>query len=457
MNYALDQFTMTDGEVLIVQGANSLYTYQNTGNSPALIQGSNDTTHWTDIAQIAVGNSLVKEHSYKYLRLLGNTTVAVNRGEGDNTIAGSNSGGTADYPSFTGNANKVLAVKATEDGVEWKAVSSGGGSGGGINVIEYHPSLYEVITHTVDNSDLIPTPVSAVNTTNSASWDTTTGVMGIANPSGVISSYSGRYTQHVGLKLPLSMVGMRGSFTINASQCQDAWGIGLLSESTDVLALTNGIEDLDLFLYLEQQHYKYQPYTGLNISTPQTFGMFNNESSNVYTPYQWVTAPFSVEYQRQTSSNIEGKPQGVYTFTVGNIINVYMALTGLTAEQSLSLLQSNLLENSLNLALSKTFLFCSQLKALLEIKADTPFLHLFMTAYHLETDPTGTYELDPTSELTLTLNLQQVANAVPTEAVDGDFLHLLGNAKMFGKDLASGDFVQLYDNTSKMIVHANQP
>lgn len=88
MNYALDQFTMTDGEVLIVQGANSLYTYQNTGNSSALIQGSNDTVHWADIGQIAVGNSLVKEHSYKYLRLVGQTSVDVNRGEGNNSNDG---------------------------------------------------------------------------------------------------------------------------------------------------------------------------------------------------------------------------------------------------------------------------------------------------------------------------------------------------------------------------------
>ena len=28
-------------------------------------------------------------------------------------------GGTASYPSFTGNADKVLTVNATEDGVEW--------------------------------------------------------------------------------------------------------------------------------------------------------------------------------------------------------------------------------------------------------------------------------------------------------------------------------------------------
>ncbi len=102
MNYALDQFTMRDGEVLIVQGANSLYTYQNTGNSSALIQGSNDTVHWTDITQIAVGTSSVKEHSYKYLRSLGNTTVAVNRGSiiSVNNNSG-NGSGTGTGSSFT--------------------------------------------------------------------------------------------------------------------------------------------------------------------------------------------------------------------------------------------------------------------------------------------------------------------------------------------------------------------
>ena len=37
----------------------------------------------------------------------------------------SGGGGTASYPSLTGNADKVLTVNATEDDVEWKAVSSG--------------------------------------------------------------------------------------------------------------------------------------------------------------------------------------------------------------------------------------------------------------------------------------------------------------------------------------------
>ena len=39
----------------------------------------------------------------------------------------SSGGGTASYPSFTGNAGKVLAVNATEDGVEWITLPSGGG------------------------------------------------------------------------------------------------------------------------------------------------------------------------------------------------------------------------------------------------------------------------------------------------------------------------------------------
>ena len=36
----------------------------------------------------------------------------------------SSGGGTASYPSFTGNAGKVLTVNATEDGVEWTTVSA---------------------------------------------------------------------------------------------------------------------------------------------------------------------------------------------------------------------------------------------------------------------------------------------------------------------------------------------
>ncbi len=40
---------------------------------------------------------------------------------------GGSGGGTASYPSFTGNTGKVLVVNATEDGVEWITLPSGGG------------------------------------------------------------------------------------------------------------------------------------------------------------------------------------------------------------------------------------------------------------------------------------------------------------------------------------------
>ena len=74
------------------------------------------------------------------------------------SMSGGSGGGTASYPSFTGNAGKVLTVNATEDDVEWKtAVTGGGGSGGGINVIEYDPSLHEVVLDTVVGADFEPT------------------------------------------------------------------------------------------------------------------------------------------------------------------------------------------------------------------------------------------------------------------------------------------------------------
>ncbi len=112
MKYAIDQFVMLNTEVFVVQGDNSLFTYQNIGAASATIQGSNDASTWSDIVSLASGTSWIIEHSYKYLRCLGDTQVYVNRGEGDNTI-------TASYPSVAGNATKVLTVTSTEDGVEW--------------------------------------------------------------------------------------------------------------------------------------------------------------------------------------------------------------------------------------------------------------------------------------------------------------------------------------------------
>lgn len=84
MNYALDQFTMQHQQVFMVQGANSLFTYQNIGTTPAVLQGSNDAIQWSDIVEVQVNSAIVQEHSYKYLRSLGNTQILANRGEGNN-------------------------------------------------------------------------------------------------------------------------------------------------------------------------------------------------------------------------------------------------------------------------------------------------------------------------------------------------------------------------------------
>lgn len=447
MNYALDQFTMTDGEVLIVQGANSLYTYQNTGNSSALIQGSNDTTHWTDIAQIAVGNSLIKEHSYKYLRLVGQTRVDVNRGEGDNTTGGGSSGGTASYPSFTDNAGKVLTVNATEDGVEWEAVSSGGG---GINVIEYDPSLHEIVSSTVVGTDLQPIKGSTAQTYNIANWNAATGVMTIAGSPVTTESYVGNTAQYSGVRLEPSLLDFRGTFTIDASLCEDGWGIALLERETYY-----GHDRIDLFVYLEQQHYKTVYGGAQDIQQPNAFGMFLKED-DTYEKRSWVSDVFSSVYGASSRGSYTTKPQSVYTFTVGGVTDYLMVAAGFTYEQAVAYITGNFPPNDAATILARTVVFNVDLDLILEVKANTPYLHIFMNAYH-KASQTGTHLLNPTSQLTITYDLKEVGNVPPAAAVDGDFLHLTGNANMFGKALTVGDFVQLYDNKTKMIVHSNQP
>ena len=58
---------------------------------------------------------IISEIDFNYIV---DKVVSMSRGSG---------GGTASYPSFTGNAGKVLTVNATEDGVEWITLPSGVG------------------------------------------------------------------------------------------------------------------------------------------------------------------------------------------------------------------------------------------------------------------------------------------------------------------------------------------
>ena len=459
MDYALDHFTMHNTQLFVVQGPHSLFTYQNIGTNTATIQGSNDASTWSDIASLASGASLVKEHSYKYLRCLGDTQVSVNRGEGDNTIGGGSSGGTASYPSFTGNADKVLTVNATEDDVEWTTVSSsGGGSGGGINVIEYDPSQNEAVLGSIQNSDFIPTPASAADTRDSASWNASTGVMGVSVSTETIQSYPSMSTQQVGLRCPIDLYHYRGEFTIDASLCQDAWGFGLFGRNTSIIIESGGIEGLDLFSYLEQQHYKDVVSGYFDLKKPQTCAIFGDAAIG-YEKRSWSSAPFNmVDYDSTPTGNYQvDKFQGLYKVKIGNIVDVHMDFGSMTYEQTLSYFQASFTEAELIVILSRKWAYCIELGALLELKNDTPYLYFFLTAYHIESSSAGAYTLDPTSQLTLSFDLQEIVNTVPVDAVDGDILHLSDNAKLLGKSLSKNTFVQLYDNKTKMIVHADQP
>ena len=96
MKYAFNTFTLAADETVFVTGSDSLFTYQNTGNTSALIQGSNDAIEWTDIVTIAASTSKTATHSFKFVRLVGDTSVIANRGTASNT-SDSNSGNGFSY------------------------------------------------------------------------------------------------------------------------------------------------------------------------------------------------------------------------------------------------------------------------------------------------------------------------------------------------------------------------
>ena len=352
--------------------------------------------------------------------------------------------GTASYPSFTGNAAKVLTVNTAEDGVEWAVAATGGGSGGGINVIEYVPSLHEVVVDTVVGADFEPTRPHFLDDIPTSSWNPTTGVMGVANAAQT-EGFPNNHAEYVGLRLTPSLYGMRGSFTIDASLCKDAWGFALLQNNY------SGGFPTDLWRYLLVQHYK--TVEDASLSQPQTFGWVLTEL-DAYSPQLWFTDPFNPQYTRSERGPIATKPQGVYTFHIGSVVDAYMEFSGFSYEQALEFFNTTFPPEQVAAILSTTLVYNADVQTILELKADTPYLHFFMNAYH-KASQTGLHPLNPTSQLTITYDLEEVGNIPPAEAVDGDFLHLLGNAKLLGKDLASGDFVQLYDNKTKMIVHAN--
>ena len=97
--------------------------------------GGVDYREWRTGSSVAIGQTLVinitgenlantiMSNVAQHNALRGRTEIVANAV----TVGGSSGGGTASYPSFTGNAGKVLAVNATEDGVEWITLPSGVG------------------------------------------------------------------------------------------------------------------------------------------------------------------------------------------------------------------------------------------------------------------------------------------------------------------------------------------
>ena len=350
------------------------------------------------------------------------------------------SGGTASYPSFTGNAGKVLTVTSTEDGVEWTTVpSSGGGSGGGINVIEYDPAANEIAT---------PITGSDFNVfDNTATWNATTLTMGV----GTVQTFevmegsigAGIFTEFAACKL--NSLPTDGEFTINASQCSDSFGF---------VALPVGVNLVD---YLAKFHFTYG--AAPQVYNPSAFStdLYNATARVVIATY--ATIP---DFHQVNTHEVGGFPptQTDYTVKAGTMVQIQAAVMGQTESALYDLLVSNFGIETADKLKTLQALYTGFNNPL---ELDTPLteLYFFMTPYvdmGQGGNTQGTYTLNANSQITFSFNsLSRTTNTVPAEAVDGDFLHLTGNANLFGKALTAGDFVQLYDNKTKMIVHADQP
>lgn len=164
MKYALNNFTLYPNEPVLVQGNQTLYSYQNAADAVALIQGSNDAVNWIDIVSIPINGSAVEQHSYKFLRMLGNTTITVNRGNGSNT-SGNGSNGDSIPNSEKGAVLGVATLGADAKVPVEQLPTLGGGFayGGEFNAIPastYVDAAFDVLQFCTDSGSTL-TPLSA--------------------------------------------------------------------------------------------------------------------------------------------------------------------------------------------------------------------------------------------------------------------------------------------------------
>ena len=344
---------------------------------------------------------------------------------------------TAPYSSLTGNAGKVLTVNDTEDGVEWTTMpSGGGGSGGGINVIEYDPAANEIGT---------PITGSDFNVfDNTATWNATTLTMGV----GTVQTFevmegsigAGIFTEFAACKL--NSLPTNGEFTINASQCSDSFGF---------VALPVGVNLVD---YLAKVHFAYG--AAPRVYNPSAFStdLYNALARVVTSTY--ATIP---DFHQVNTYDVGEFPptQTDYPVKAGTMVQIQAARMGQTEAAIYNMLVTNFGIETADKLKTLQALYTGFNNPL---ELDTPLteLYFFMTPYvdmAQGGNTQGTYTLNANSQITFSFNsLSCTTNTVPAEAVDGDFLHLLGNANLLNKSLTNGSFVQLYDNKTKLIVHS---
>lgn len=314
------------------------------------------------------------------------------------------------------------------------------GGSGGINVIEYDPALNKIL-NPLDFTDFIENETATINTTS--------GEIAIATPYSALyrnNAYdevngNDGYTSHVSIELPSS-----GEFTIDASQCNDLWGFCVFDKD----GYFTFLEDFITKTFYTELYDTTFPYACIS--------SFNTSYSDPLAPHAIRERFKEMEKnlsENSTSQYSETLHKGVYTFKLGTYLDAVMLDNNMTEQQVRDMVG----EDFEALGLSNRAIYNvndPRQAVILDSTLDT--VHFFISSY-IDPSQTGlNVILDPSSKLTISFNeFGEVNNTIPNSASDGDYLHLQDHAKIFGKSLTKGTFVQLYDNTSKMIVHANQP
>lgn len=332
-------------------------------------------------------------------------------------------------------------------------VSGGnGGSGSGINVIEYDPSLYKQATPVV-NTDWIPVK-------NTAVWNSETGVMGVGTPQPVsnkqyefgngATSYCS--TEYAALKLDLATLFETRSITIDATLCKDAFGFMFMPKSANVS---------DVFKYqwfmpqqISSTKYNLAIFTTAQKVLDQYF--FNFYSSGYSDNQEFVYSRDSTRDLAETS-----KPQGIYTLHRENALTYYIRQSGFASEQQFidylisldidleqTMLQLELIKKQdvISLTLPNTNVGINFPS---ELYAENMDLYLIMTPY-LGTHASA-FNLDPTSQIQISYDLANINHPIPNSVVDGDIIHFTDKVNISGKIITKDSFIQLYANKAKYI------